>query len=80
MNIEEMQIAAKARGETCILDEELLLDIKAHEMIIEYFRERGEYFGLITTCMVGELESLCGVARARRLVLKVGDQDELERF
>lgn len=73
MNIEEMQIAAKAMDKMSISDEELLLSIKAHEMIIEYFRARGEYFGLVTSQLIRELEGLKGFAEARKLALNIGD-------
>ncbi len=70
MNIEEMQIAAKVINKISISNEELILAIKSHELIIEYFKARGAYFGLIISFLINELEYLNKFANARKLNVK----------
>ena len=69
-----------AFGATCVsrqslTDDELINAIKATGLALTYCRARGEYFGLVSTCLTRDLEMLKGFARSRKLQVESGVSD-----
>jgi len=67
MNRKEMQRAGALMRQLSWTDEELVTVVEASELVVAYFKERGDYFGIITSITRQELERLNSFMYARKL-------------
>lgn len=66
MTLQDMEDAGHLMNEMSLSDKQLESAIEANELILAYFRPRGEYFGLIISFLRRELDQLKEFLEARR--------------